>query len=459
MGKLEELNKYLEKYKLSGKRCPYMMGYNSKKDRVILLGVDVLQVEKDGVVTIEIPECVDEINCQNLLRLSDDFPGFQDDYAGKIVYIKLIGNGKALYGKLDDILCLTVVDCEDMKERTGDRYKLDYVQILEIHNLDFCNIQSIRFMASPAKFGAVNYAGHLNELRLINCKGLRTLPSLKYYSLIRNGTPDFDWSRIRFKGTDELDGTFSYDTELTKENLDKSGILKVLHPVAMVNTFFGCKSLKEIPDMDFSVCERLSGTFSSSGLCGDLEISDIGYVLKIYDLRDVFYNTNIESANMHDIEFRADDKKEFTAWGIFDDSKVKKVRLHNIKIDGYDEVCLSGLFENMPNVEEIEFSNIDFGNANVNVDKMFMNLPELKKVTIDGLRCNSLYVMQQSFLGSTSIDQIMFNCSELKSLEVSGINANEVNDTRKANEISKYLVGYCGKIDRVDELAKFVQVR
>lgn len=74
--KLKELERYSTKYKLSGKECPYILTYNKKKDRIILLGTKLESVLSGGTVTIRIPEIVDEINCWNFLRLSNNVKGF-----------------------------------------------------------------------------------------------------------------------------------------------------------------------------------------------------------------------------------------------------------------------------------------------------------------------------------------------------------------------------------------------
>lgn len=414
--KYGELSRFLEKYKLSGIQCPYIMSYNSKKDRIILLGVDILQVEKDGVVTIDIPECVDEISCWNLLRLPDNFPGFQDEYANTIRRVKLAENNKALYGKLDDLLCLTVVNCDNMKERTGDKYRLENVEILEISNMDFSNIQSIKFIASQSKFSTLNYSKRLKELRLINCRGLKSIPSLDYYNLISNGTPDFDWSMVKIKNTDALDNTFAFNDKLTYENLERSRILKDLHPIKMINTFFGCKKLKKIPDLDYSKCMKLSGTFSNSGICGNLEISDIEYPLKMNELSSIFSDTDIENMDIHDIEFVSDNENEFEAYELFKGSKIRKIKIHNIRIIGYRNIDLTELFGSMPCVEEIELSNIDFDTADVKISRMFVNLPRLKRVVISKIKCNSLYTTKMMSLVSikdTVVSPIFLNCTDL----------------------------------------------
>lgn len=418
--KLEELERYSTKYKLSGKECPYILTYNKKKDRVILLGAKLESVLSGGTVTIRIPEIADEINCWNFLRMSNNVKDFWDVYLNKITKIVIYGNGKALFGKLDDILCVDIMNAPFTKSVTKTpKYRLDGVRNIEIHDFDFSNIQSIRFMAS-LKYASNNYSGWVEKLRLIRCKNLRAVPGDSYVKILESDDGSVDFSKLKIVGgCKELKSIF-YDSENTADELEKSGKLAVFHPEIFDKTFIGCKNLKRIPRMDYSQCTDMISTFSDSDVEESLEISNVGYPVKLRTALEVFEHTTLKTVNIHDIEVDAQNHPvEYRA--VFEYGLVEKVNIQNVKFINSSSFNFYRLFDNMRHLKEVTIRNVDFGDADVDISEMFSDLPELEKITLDGIKCKSLFIQRATIKYRFEPSWLLSGCDNLKNLDVKNI--------------------------------------
>lgn len=369
--KFEELKRYITKYQLSGKECPYILNYNKKKDRVILLGVKLESVLSGDTVTIRIPEVADEISCWNFLRMSDNIYDFWDAYLNKITKIVIYGNGKALFGKLDDILCVDIMRAPYTKSVVKTpKYRLYNVEVIEMHDFDFKNIQSIRFIASLQN-ECHSYRGCVNEFRLIDCKNLRRVPSYEYYDIIKVPGKRVNWGNMSVSSRDnKMIDTFLYNDDVDVDELEQSGFLNKCHPKVMVQTFACCKNIKRIPKMDYSNCVEASAVFSRSPISGNLEISNIGYVSKLISAYRTFSETPLRTVNIHDIEVDASNNiVRYKA--IFYKSLVEKVTIQNIKFRNSLGFEFVHLFSEMKHLREVVIRNVDFGDADIDITFMF----------------------------------------------------------------------------------------
>lgn len=206
-----ELSKFLAKYNLAGRDCPYNFRYDKETDEVVLLGVDVTSElashDFNGVLEISIPHFVNRIECQRFINtdpvkmielLSDQL---QDSLKGIEVkssdILKLIinGNGKPISGTLRGLAYGNLGKFS---------YDLDKLYCIELHNFDLTNIEDFHLLLSEefekhAEIGGVkfkrligitygDYPISLERIKLVNCKIPKNIDDT-FLSLIMNGTP------------------------------------------------------------------------------------------------------------------------------------------------------------------------------------------------------------------------------------------------------------------------------
>lgn len=299
------------------------------------------------------------------------------------------------------------------------KYRLDSVRDIEIHDFDFSNIQSIRFMAS-LKYASNNYSGWVEKLRLIKCKNFRAVPGYSYVKILESDDGSVDFSKLKIVGgCKELNSIF-YDNENTADELEKSGKLAVFHPEIFDGTFIGCKNLKRIPRMDYSQCTDMVGTFSDSDVGESLEISNVGYAVKLRNALKVFEDTTLKTVNIHDIVVDAQNHPvKYNS--IFEYGLVEKVNIQNVKFINSSSFDFYMLFDNMRHLKEVTIRNVDFGDADVDISEMFSDLPELEKITLDGIKCKSLFIQRATIKYKFEPSWLLSGCNNLKNLDVKNI--------------------------------------
>lgn len=270
------------------------------------------------------------------------------------------------------------------------------------------------------KYESNNYSGWVEEVRLINCKNLRAVPDASYIKILKSDDGSIDFSRLKIiGGCKELNSVF-YNSENTADELEKSGKLAIFHPEGFFRTFTCCKNLKRIPRMDYSQCTDMLNTFSDSDIGESLEISNVGYAVKLRNASEVFKDTTLKTVNIHDIE--VDAQNHTVKYGsIFEYSLVEKVNIQNIKFINSSSFNFYRLFDSMEHLKEVTIRNVDFGDADVDISFMFSDLPELEKITLDGIKCKSLFIQRATIEYKFEPSWLLSGCNNLRNLAVKNI--------------------------------------
>lgn len=208
MDNVHELNKFLAKYSLAGRECPYSLKYNEKSKEVVLMGVDVTSelssYDFDGTLEISIPTFVDRIECQRFIvtdlvkmveligdQVQNSLKGTEAK-SSDILKLVINGNGKPISGTLEGL------GYGNLGEFSYDLNKLYY---LEIRNFDLTKIESFHLLFSddPGETGfkrllGITYGDYpigLERIKLVNCKIPKNVDD-GFLSLVMNGTPSSD---------------------------------------------------------------------------------------------------------------------------------------------------------------------------------------------------------------------------------------------------------------------------
>ena len=190
------INTYKKKYGILGKKCPYTLvvdQYKDKQPRITLVNVDVEQLINNNTIEIKIPNIVEAIDTSRFYYLG----AVRQQEINKIV---LIGNGKALHGRLRGLFSLESNSYNkpwSNKKYQSTYYKpIEFLEEVEIHNFDGQNIRDISYLLYERCVTKINLAD-LNLKRIEQADWLfdNSLDMIK--ELIKTGVSFQDCTSIQ----------------------------------------------------------------------------------------------------------------------------------------------------------------------------------------------------------------------------------------------------------------------
>lgn len=501
--KLDRIEHYYQKFRIIGRECPYILGIrvHNNEPLITLVQLRYELLIKENILSITIPGVVEAIDQQRWINF--DLDADESSIKSGLVKINLIGNNKPIHGSLRGAFqayrglingTKTVLRAYDAKLGLyGDKYRTDDRQYtkfsnlkeIKIQNFDGQNIRDISCLAIQAPVRTKINVEDLNLKVIEKADNIEVCGNI-LGRLLKQG--------VRFENIDNLNRfQNSIEAWRTSEVIDLSVFnFKKLHLLVSTfencknlkavkgltendlgtdlicrNTFYGCESLKEVPEAlkfvsiadahrMFGGCKQLErvqelSTYKAHNVdymyYGCSQIKEI--VISGYDYMSRILTRDTNHEPLDKLVKLAQGRPEVQPWYLqnmfVQCTGVKRVHIENINLNGFAD--LNHAFSELKNLEEllIDDIKIDAGGQvhPLMISALFKDCTKLKKVTIKNIEQESDIDMQEMFKGCknlesvtlenitirkiTSINEMFESCPKLKVFNMDKVRVQNIN--------------------------------
>lgn len=469
--KVKLIQNYYKKHKIVGRECPYnlIVCIHEGKPLITLVEVDFesLVDEHTNTLEIKIPSIVEAINTSHWL----EYGSGQTSSVVKVIFlkeIKVIGNGKELYGNLAGVFGFRAsksprIDDWYEKEIPLNYYKADIDQYIkhpeivraQITNIGCKNIHDIQFMCAQLcgtcdidiqelKFDYIEKADHVQsfgnviESLIQNGVDFQRVTSLAgFQGSIKSwrDAKSIDLRPLNINKIDNIEKAFK-DCPILK-TID--GLNEVLDKrVKCQGAFAGCFNLEEIPEKLKQV-EIISARemFDSSKISGiqNLKISNADDISSIYCMCAHIQYIDFDGHGKVFNVVKANDL-------FFGCQNLRRIHIKNLKLTNIKQ--LTQAFSSMPNLKTVILENIEITSKNnVCACQLFSENSRLEKVIFKNIRISSPIQLESLFEGQGSlvevicdnvviecilyVDNLFTDCSSLRKIDTSTLTVRSLN--------------------------------
>lgn len=411
----EKLEKYNAKYRLAGRKPDISMKYNPKYG-VTLNGINIqvcgYNKERQQIV-VEIPEFVSRIDTYELFWQPYSW-ALLESRLSIIREIDIIGNGRELTGNLDGILQLACgVDPREGGSGGPNGLDLRRIKYINFYNLDLQKFQSITY---------VQYADddftHALGIRLINSKPPK-VNNFRTLAYLLNGDSNLDVSSLGISNMDEVVKSEEH-FKCASWNLNDPRLHNILKFQSLDEHFKNSWSITKMPKLNIQNCDQFNQTFDQAGIEGTLQLDPETLGINRVYLRSAYRTFNgcpINRLIIKDLTIENHSENgQVNLREMFNYCKnLEEVCIENLKFVNFKFINVAKMFSSCFKLKRLQISNIDFGDSDVDIQKLVEDCKLLEYFKFCDISCRRLIL--RDLKGLNRPIPLMSRCKNIRKLE------------------------------------------